>query len=170
MLHHPLHIVMLREVRDHELFEIRGAPHHCASPVQPDPSSSRAPPSRCDRCYTPSFLVHAAHFIVLRHDPATQSFRRFVGVSSNVHHLAHVLAAFNSYFHFTKYSIVSHLTADTRLALTSETEWSPRQDHQPARTWLRTDVTPRLHLLEGLLDVSNACDRRLSRTLPAAFV
>ena len=44
----------------------------------------------------------------------------------------------------TKNSIVSHLTADTRLALTSETEWSPRQDHQPARTWLCTDVTPRL--------------------------
>ena len=69
--------------------------------------------------------------------------RRFVSVSSNVH------------FH---------------LALTSETEWSPRHDHQPARTWLRTDVTPRLHLLEGLLDVSNTCNRRLSRTLPAAFV
>ena len=31
---------------------------------------------------------------------------------------------------------------------------------QPARTWLRTDATPRLHLLEGLLDVSNTCDRR----------
>ena len=59
---------MLREFRDHELFEVRGAPHHCVSPVQPDPSGSRAPPSRCDRCYTPSFLVHAAHFIVLRHD------------------------------------------------------------------------------------------------------
>ena len=32
---------------------------------------------------------------------------------------------------------------------------------------LRTDVTPRLHHLEGLLDVSNTCDRRLPRTLPA---
>ena len=103
--------------------------------------------------------------MVLQH-----SFRRLVGVSSNVHHLAHVLTAFNKYFHFTKNSIVSHLTADTRLALTSETEWSPRQDHQPARTWHRTDVTPRLHLLERLLDVSNTCDRRQSRTLPAAFV
>ena len=69
------------------------------------------------------------------------------------------------YFHFTKNSIVSHLTAGTRLAPTSETEWSLRRDHQPARTWLRTDVTPRLHLLEGLFDVSNTCDRRLSRTL-----
>ena len=57
-----------RHVRDHGLFEIRGAPRHCTDPVQPDPSGSRAPPSRCDRCYTPSFLVHAAHFIVLRHD------------------------------------------------------------------------------------------------------
>ena len=59
---------MLREVHDHELFVIHGTPHHCTDPVQPDPSGSRAPPSRCDRCYTPSFLVHAAHFIVLRHD------------------------------------------------------------------------------------------------------
>ena len=33
-----------------------------------------------------------------------------------------------------------------------------------------TDVTPRLHLLEGLLDVSNTCDGRLPRTLPAASV
>ena len=40
--------------------------------------------------------------MVLQH-----SFRRLVGVSSNVHHLAHVLAAFNKYFHFTKNSIVS---------------------------------------------------------------
>ena len=72
--------------------------------------------------------------------------------------------------HFTKKSIVSYLTADTRLALTSETEWSRRRDHRPARTLFRTDVTHRLHLLKGFLDVSNICDRRLSRTLPAAFV
>ena len=120
----------------------RGAPLHCTDPVQPDPSGSRAPPSRWDRCSTPCFLVHAIHFIVLRHDVLQLSFRRFVGVSSNVHHLAHM----------------------------SETEWSPRRDHRPARTWLRTDVTPRLHLLEGLLDVSNTYDRRLPRTLPAASV
>ena len=65
---YPLHIVMLQEVRDRELFEIRGSPRQCTAPVQPDQSGSRAPPSRCDRCYTPSFLVHAAYFIVLRHD------------------------------------------------------------------------------------------------------
>ena len=41
------------------------------------------------------------------------------------------------YFHFTKNSIVSHFTAGTRLALTSETEWSPHRIHQLARTWLR---------------------------------
>ena len=130
---HPLHIFMLREVRGRELFEIRGAPRQ---------SGSRAPPSRWDRCSTPCFLVHEIHFIVLRHDVVQLELRRFVSVSSNVHHLAH----------------------------TSETEWSLRRDHQPARTLLRTDVTPRLHLLEGLLNVSNTCDRRLSRTLPAASV
>ena len=67
--------------------------------------------------------------------PATQSFRRFVGVSRNVHHLAH----------------------------TSKSEWSPRRDHQLAPTLLLTEVTPRLDLLEGLLDVSNTCDRLLPR-------
>ena len=65
---HPLHIVMFREVCDHKLFEIRGAPQHCTDPVQPDQSGSRAPPSRYDRCFTPSFLVDAVHLIVLRHD------------------------------------------------------------------------------------------------------
>ena len=64
----PLHIIMLQKVRNRELFDIRGTPHHCTDPVQPDQSSSRAPTSRYDRCYTPSFLVHATHFIVLRHD------------------------------------------------------------------------------------------------------
>ena len=66
---HPLHIVMLREVRDHELFEIHGT--HLTTvqdPVQPDQSGSRAPPSRWDRCSTPRFLVHGVHFIVLCHD------------------------------------------------------------------------------------------------------
>ena len=80
------------------------------------------------------------YFVMMSCNSELPTFRR--GVSSNVHHLAH----------------------------TSETEWSPRRDHQPARTLLRTDVTPRLHLLEGLLNVSNTCDRRLSRTLPAASV
>ena len=72
----------------------------------------------------------------------------------------------------TSRRIASSLTSRLTLVshFTSETEWSLRRVHQPARTWLRTDVTPRLHLLEGLLDVSNTCDGRLSRTLPAASV
>ena len=168
---HPVHIVMLQEVRDHELFEIRGTPHHCARPVQPDPSSSRAPPSRCDRCYTPSFLVHTAHFILLRHDVLQLRASDVSSASPAMYTTSHTsLLPSTGTSTFKKYNTVSHLTADTRLALTSVTEWSPRQDHQPARTWLRTDVTPRLHLLEGLLDVSNTFDRRLSRTLPAASV
>ena len=68
----------------------------------------------------------------------------------------------------TSRRIASSITSRLALVshLTSKTEWSPRRDHQPARTWLRTDETPRLHLLEG----SNTYDRRLPRTLPAASV
>ena len=127
---HPLHIVMLREVRNHELSEIRGAPRHCASPVQPDPSGSRAPPSRCDRCSTPSFLVHAVHFIILCHDVLQL---RASDVSSA--------------------SPAMYTTSHTGMQLNGRLA---------GITWLRTDATPRLHLLEGLLDVSNTCDRRLS--------
>ena len=125
---HPLHIVMLREVRNHELFEIRDTPRHCTDPVQPDPSGSRAPPSRCDQCYTPSFVVHAVHIITLRHDVLQLRASDVSSASPAMYTTSH-----------------TSLTTDTRLALTSETEWSPRQDHEPARTWLRTNVTPRLH-------------------------
>ena len=32
----PLHVVSLREVREREFLEIRGAPRHCAGTVQSD--------------------------------------------------------------------------------------------------------------------------------------
>ena len=66
---HPLHIVMLREVREHELFEIRGTPHHCTDPVQPDQQGHEL--HRFDRIsvsHQVNLLVHTVHFMVLRHD------------------------------------------------------------------------------------------------------
>ena len=45
-----LHLVTLREVRDHEFLGIRDAPRHCASTVQSDQSGSRALPSRLNHC------------------------------------------------------------------------------------------------------------------------
>ena len=165
---HPLHIVILQEVRDHELFEIRDTPRHCTDPVQPDPSGHEF--HRLDVISVTHQVFLSTHFTSLYFVkcPATQSFRRFVGVSSNVHHLAHVLTAFNKYFHFTKKSIVSYLTTDTRLRV-KPTGRLARIISLLARGFAQ-NVTPRLHLLEGLLDVSNTCDRRLSRTLPAACV
>ena len=56
-------------------------------------------------------------------------------------------------------SLLPYLTADTRLALTSGTELSPRQDHQPTRTCFRTDVTP--HLIswrDSLMSRTSAID------------
>ena len=131
---HPLHIVTLREVRERELLEFRGAPRHCTGPVQT--LSIRFTNSTVSM----GSVFHTA-FSCPRNPlqctssrcSATQSFRRFVSVSSNVHHLA----------------------------LTSETGWSPRWDHQSARTWLRTDVTP---------DFISWRDSLMSRTLATEHV
>ena len=146
----PLHIATLQEVRERELFESRGAPRHCTSPVQPDQSGSRAPPSRGDRCFTPSFLVHAAHFVVLRHD-VLQHRTSDVSLASPAMCTTSHTSLLPSKSTSTSRRIASSITSRLALVshLTSKTEWSPRRDHQPARTWLRTDVTPRLHLLEG---------------------
>ena len=43
---HPLHIVALRQVREHDLLEIRGALCHCACTVKSGQSGPRALPSR----------------------------------------------------------------------------------------------------------------------------
>ena len=79
---HPLHIIMLREVRDHEHFEIRGASRHCADPVQPDPIRFHEL-HRLDRIsvshqVTLSTQFTSLYFVMM--SCKTQSIRRFVDV------------------------------------------------------------------------------------------
>ena len=54
--------------RFRELLEVRVAPRHCASFVQPGTCSSRASTSRRDLCSTRNFLVHVIHYLALPHD------------------------------------------------------------------------------------------------------
>ena len=150
---------LLPEVRDHELFEFRGAPRHCTDPVQPDPSGSRAPPSRWDQCSTPSFLVHAVHFVVLRHDVLQLRASDVSSASPAMYTTSHT-SLLPSTSTSTSQSISSSLTS--RLTLVS---------------YSRVKLNGRLAGISSLLARSfarmrrsNPCDRQLSRTLPAAFV
>ena len=97
-------------------------------------------------CFGKFVIMSSSKQTLCRHD-----FHRFDGNP----HKVFLSTQFTSLCFMMSCKTAPDVSSASPAMCTTAHEWSRRKHHQPARMWLRMDVTHQLHLLEGLFHVSN---------------